>query len=305
MLKNNHSIFGSLVIFAASMLFFACPSSPVEESKPAEDPDQIAADAILDALGKSTSAGTITSGNLVYVITGGQSPSGIDANAKITVISVTPSSTDKPSVARSGAIMSLTIPTSALVNNGTAAIAVTVRGEAGGKTSGGTKIVNVVAGSLSPFAGTISALQMVAGSLAPSGGTINTMNAPVNIVAGSVGTLRTGSDPSSLVILLSTTMPSILLETTSGSSNSSLVAGSIGTSSDFAAAGSFSLGSMATGLGGTLAITDTGSVSSEGNAGTFGVFFGTGSNSPPKLVLNAAGLKYTVPPFGVLVTAYR
>jgi hypothetical protein len=318
MLKNNHSIFGSLVIFAASMLFFACPSSPVEESKPAEDPNQIAADAILAAVGTAVSSASVKSGNLEYPITGGSSSAGIASTAQIIVDSVTVTSSsasiDKSQfvVTRGNNDMTLTINTAGLVEYGTLAIpeiGIVVRGKSEQVTTSSTKTIKVVAGSLSPFAGTIGALKIVAGSLAPSGGTINTTDAPVNIVAGSVGTLRTGSAPSSLVILLNddTTMPSVLLETTSGSgsSNSSLVAGSIGTSSDFAVAGSFSLGSMATGLGGTLAITDTGSASTKNAAGTFGVFFGTGSTTVPKLVLNAEGLKYTVPAFGVLVTAYR
>ncbi|MDR2098166.1 MAG: hypothetical protein LBP37_06570 [Spirochaetaceae bacterium] len=171
-------------------------------------------------------------------------------------------------------------------------------------------------------AGTINALRAAAAPfLVNKGGSINTT--PINLIDGIIGTVSTKFVGGSFAAA-DTAAPAVFL---TANAAGTLTGGAISSKSEFISATGTTTGSLAAGsfLIGTAGFTDTGEtggtfegslaiiftgsqgVENAGTAGTATVLFGATSpkTTETNLVLTAAGIKYIVPQFGVLVTVYR
>jgi hypothetical protein len=183
------------------------------------------------------------------------------------------------------------------------AITFTVQGASGNQVSSSSKTITIPNASFSAYEGTLYALSTIADWLNPNaGGTINNnSNFLVNTInAGSVGTLFTSANHPGGSILLKLGGAGTPVVTIQGGS---VLAGSVGTEAEYRTAGSFTLGTES--AGGTLLITDYGS-GGEGD-GTVVVYFGVNSTGPTtgnSLILDAEGMLYNIPQFGVVVTVY-
>jgi hypothetical protein len=205
-----------------------------------------------------------------------------------------------------------TIPIASMVNNFNPSTDINfiVQGISGNMYST-PKLITIPNASFSVYAGTLYALSTIADWLTPNGGTINNnSNFLVNTInEGSVGTLFTssGSPPPGGGSILLTFDGADSGTPTVNIRGGSVLAGSVGTEAEYRTAGSFTLGTES--VGGTLLITDYGS-GGEGD-GTVVVYFGTnstGTGLPPAssnpLILDAVGMLYNIPQFGVVVTVY-
>jgi hypothetical protein len=299
--KKNKILWGATLASLVSLILLACPSSPAEPSPSPSGPTPAErAQAALDNVGSYATNFKFDGADLTFSLVGGISKD-------ITNVNITATSADIKSInvtAKSGsANISIKNATDFMVGSFGSEMKFTVVANPGVAGANKTKNITVPAGSWAQYTGTLQALNMVAGSLTNigNGGTINTTAHLVNTLnSGSVGTLF--SKDGSIVSLNAYTAmaPEILL------SGGSVVAGSVGTlATTGVSAGSFTLGSAS--MNGTLAITDYGSVSSGGKAGTFIVYFGTDTTSKNSLsvILTSGGIKYNVPQFGVLVTLNR
>jgi hypothetical protein len=319
------------IVSLVSAFFTACPTTeeePPEEVDPALEAKFLAESAALVAAAATVTNGTFGAGG-TSVTTTITIP---DAGSLLTGASIYASSlsiggsdftiTDPRFTTKT---YNITVPIKNIIEagNGKPALetsigvkitlfGVGVSGETTAYSSSG-KSISIPIGTI---AGTINALRQAASYFLPSGTIINGGAGTVNLIlgGGSGGTVFSGVSNTSPITFVGGGGTAVTLAGANG--GGTFVAGSLTGFGTAAAVGSISSGSFSigtsgihSGLNGTLAMKFGGSQASNlapDNSGTLGtVYFNTNPTAiTDNLILTSAGIKYTLPQFGVVVNAW-
>jgi hypothetical protein len=312
-MRNNKYIqvlFTILVLISLALV--SCPAE--EDIISQSDPSAMTANQMLELLGTTVTGAEIKDNNIKFTLAGAGSTLPKTGKLVITGVSIddTPVDISNVSPLSGFAPNAIKAPTGIFVAGPelteTSSMVFTLKGMASETMSDKSKEVTVPHEYLSGIAVTLNPITSVAHSLKNAEGSESINTEPVVILDGGFGTVSSDAAPGgSIAMNFGNNSVSIYLDNTLDNTKiaGSITAGSVGTDAAFAVAGSFTLGSSAvfTGLDGILAIRDAGSASSENStAGTFIVWFGSESSN---FMIKLSSLNYTVPQFGVLVTAFR